>query len=173
MFYEQGKVPLLSLEALHQLHIFIFVLAVVHVIFCATTMLLASAKVLNSLSLSRNHRSIIGYSYIYYLYRYDCGRDGKNLLISANLRNLKMVNHYSNISFSFQSLFVLFYYQIHTILFPLNLTFLSTLNLIHGIKMFSIIKIKWYKKVLIYNLLVKNIQSTYTNISTLIFRGKG
>ncbi|KGN62216.1 MLO-like protein 13 [Cucumis sativus] len=41
----KGKVPLLSLEALHQLHIFIFVLAVVHVIFCATTMLLASAKI--------------------------------------------------------------------------------------------------------------------------------
>ncbi|XP_022148940.1 MLO-like protein 13 isoform X2 [Momordica charantia] len=41
----KGKVPLLSLEALHQLHIFIFVLAVVHVIFCATTMLLAAAKI--------------------------------------------------------------------------------------------------------------------------------
>ncbi|KAK3030374.1 hypothetical protein RJ639_038902 [Escallonia herrerae] len=40
----QGKVPLLSLEALHQLHIFIFVLAVVHVIFCATTMVLGGAK---------------------------------------------------------------------------------------------------------------------------------
>ncbi|CAA6670800.1 unnamed protein product [Spirodela intermedia] len=35
----QGKIPLLSIEALHQLHIFIFVLAVVHVIFCATTMI--------------------------------------------------------------------------------------------------------------------------------------
>ncbi|XP_022973815.1 MLO-like protein 13 isoform X1 [Cucurbita maxima] len=41
----KGKVPLLSLEALHQLHIFIFVLAVVHVIFCAITMLLAAAKI--------------------------------------------------------------------------------------------------------------------------------
>ncbi|KAK3022162.1 hypothetical protein RJ639_045357 [Escallonia herrerae] len=41
----QGKVPLLSLEALHQLHIFIFVLAVVHVIFCATTMVLGGAKI--------------------------------------------------------------------------------------------------------------------------------
>ncbi|KAL2536857.1 MLO-like protein 13 [Forsythia ovata] len=40
-----GKVPLLSLEALHQLHIFIFVLAVVYVIFCATTMFLGGAKV--------------------------------------------------------------------------------------------------------------------------------
>ncbi|URD91647.1 hypothetical protein MUK42_01007 [Musa troglodytarum] len=41
----QGKVPLLTLEALHQLHIFIFVLAVVHVVFCATTMVLGGAKI--------------------------------------------------------------------------------------------------------------------------------
>ncbi|KAG1327338.1 MLO-like protein 13 [Cocos nucifera] len=41
---KKGKVPLLSLEALHQLHIFIFVLAVVHVVFCATTMVLGGAK---------------------------------------------------------------------------------------------------------------------------------
>ncbi|XP_055816475.1 MLO-like protein 13 isoform X2 [Solanum dulcamara] len=41
----KGKVPLLSLEALHQLHIFIFVLAVTHVIFCATTMVLGGAKI--------------------------------------------------------------------------------------------------------------------------------
>ncbi|XP_021904580.1 MLO-like protein 13 [Carica papaya] len=41
----EGKAPLLSLEALHQLHIFIFVLAVVHVIFCATTMVLGGARV--------------------------------------------------------------------------------------------------------------------------------
>ncbi|XP_010913229.1 MLO-like protein 13 isoform X2 [Elaeis guineensis] len=42
---KKGKVPLLSLEALHQLHIFIFVLAVVHVTFCATTMVLGGAKI--------------------------------------------------------------------------------------------------------------------------------
>ncbi|KAL9320678.1 hypothetical protein ACSQ67_012517 [Phaseolus vulgaris] len=41
----KGKVPLLSLESLHQLHIFIFVLAVVHAIFCVTTMLLGGAKI--------------------------------------------------------------------------------------------------------------------------------
>ncbi|KAG6693403.1 hypothetical protein I3842_10G165400 [Carya illinoinensis] len=41
----EGKIPLLSLEALHQLHIFIFVLAVVHVIFCVTTMLLGGARI--------------------------------------------------------------------------------------------------------------------------------
>ncbi|KAK1292289.1 MLO-like protein 13 [Acorus calamus] len=44
-YCKQGKVPLLSREALHHLHIFIFVLAVVHVIFCATTMLLAGAQI--------------------------------------------------------------------------------------------------------------------------------
>ncbi|KAI3752370.1 hypothetical protein L2E82_24363 [Cichorium intybus] len=41
----QGKVQLVSLEGLHQLHIFVFVLAVVHVIFCATTMVLGVAKI--------------------------------------------------------------------------------------------------------------------------------
>ncbi|RZS05869.1 hypothetical protein BHM03_00036428 [Ensete ventricosum] len=41
----KGKVPLLSLEALHQLHIFIFVLAVVHVVFSASMMVLGGAKV--------------------------------------------------------------------------------------------------------------------------------
>ncbi|XP_042451434.1 MLO-like protein 13 isoform X2 [Zingiber officinale] len=41
----KGKVPLLSLEALHQLHIFIFVLAVVHVVFSASTMVLGGAKI--------------------------------------------------------------------------------------------------------------------------------
>ncbi|RZR78236.1 hypothetical protein BHM03_00003516, partial [Ensete ventricosum] len=44
-FLFQGKVPLLSLEAIHQLHIFIFVLAVTHVAFSALTMLLGGAKV--------------------------------------------------------------------------------------------------------------------------------
>ncbi|KAF4377102.1 hypothetical protein F8388_017506 [Cannabis sativa] len=42
---EKGKVQMLSLEALHHLHIFIFVLAVVHVVFCVTTMILGGAKI--------------------------------------------------------------------------------------------------------------------------------
>ncbi|XP_043813416.1 MLO-like protein 13 isoform X2 [Manihot esculenta] len=42
---QKGKVQLFSVEALHQLHIFIFVLAVVHVIFCATTMVLGGARI--------------------------------------------------------------------------------------------------------------------------------
>ncbi|KAG6668889.1 MLO-like protein 1 [Carya illinoinensis] len=41
----KGKVPMLSLEALHHLHIFIFVLAVVHVTFSALTILFGGAKI--------------------------------------------------------------------------------------------------------------------------------
>ncbi|XP_008812868.2 MLO-like protein 1 [Phoenix dactylifera] len=41
----KGKVPLLSLEATHQLHIFIFVLAISHVVFSVLTMLLGGAKI--------------------------------------------------------------------------------------------------------------------------------
>ena len=36
---------MLSVEALHQLHIFIFILAIAHVIFCVLTMLLGTARV--------------------------------------------------------------------------------------------------------------------------------
>ncbi|XP_041000107.1 MLO-like protein 1 isoform X1 [Juglans microcarpa x Juglans regia] len=39
------KVPLLSVEALHHLHIFIFVLAIVHVTFCALTMVFGGARI--------------------------------------------------------------------------------------------------------------------------------
>ncbi|KAH7573413.1 hypothetical protein JRO89_XS03G0144700 [Xanthoceras sorbifolium] len=41
----KGKVALLSITALHHLHIFIFVLAVVHVTFCALTILFGGAKI--------------------------------------------------------------------------------------------------------------------------------
>ncbi|CAL9175039.1 MLO-like protein 1 [Musa acuminata AAA Group] len=41
----KGKVPLLSLEAIHQLHIFIFVLAITHVAFSVLTILLGGAKI--------------------------------------------------------------------------------------------------------------------------------
>ncbi|XP_031278812.1 MLO-like protein 1 [Pistacia vera] len=42
---KQGKVALLSATALHHLHIFIFVLAVAHVTFCALTVLFGGAKI--------------------------------------------------------------------------------------------------------------------------------
>lgn len=45
MFRFQGKVPLLSLEALEQIHIFIFVLAVTHVALSAFTVLLGLVQV--------------------------------------------------------------------------------------------------------------------------------
>lgn len=41
----EGKIPLMSLQALHQLHIFIFVLAISHVVFCVLTMVLGSIKI--------------------------------------------------------------------------------------------------------------------------------
>ncbi|XP_057781219.1 MLO-like protein 1 [Salvia miltiorrhiza] len=41
----KGKAPLLSLKALHDLHIFIFVLAVVHVVFSALTILFGSLQI--------------------------------------------------------------------------------------------------------------------------------
>ncbi|CAL9098836.1 MLO-like protein 1 isoform X1 [Musa acuminata AAA Group] len=41
----KGEVPLLSVEAIHQLHIFIFVLAVTHVLFSAFIVLLGGAKI--------------------------------------------------------------------------------------------------------------------------------
>lgn len=42
---QKGKAQLVSLEGLHQLHIFIFVLAIVYVVFCAATMILGSFQV--------------------------------------------------------------------------------------------------------------------------------
>jgi hypothetical protein len=47
----QGKVPILSNEAFHQLHIFIFVLAVTHVVMSATTIILGLTQVLHRESL--------------------------------------------------------------------------------------------------------------------------
>lgn len=41
----KNKVPLLSTEALHHLHIFIFVLAIVHVTFCALTILFGGMRI--------------------------------------------------------------------------------------------------------------------------------
>ncbi|KAJ1427847.1 Mlo-related protein [Sesbania bispinosa] len=41
----KGKVPLLSVEALHHLHIFIFVLAIVHVTFCVLTVVFGGLKI--------------------------------------------------------------------------------------------------------------------------------
>ena len=42
----QGKVQLISLEALRQLQIFIFLLAIFHVIFCVSTMVLGGVRVI-------------------------------------------------------------------------------------------------------------------------------
>jgi len=42
----QGKVALVSSYGIHQLHIFIFILAVVHVLYCIITYFLGRTKVL-------------------------------------------------------------------------------------------------------------------------------
>lgn len=42
---KKDKVPLLSLEALHHLHIFIFILAIVHVTFCVLTVVFGGLKI--------------------------------------------------------------------------------------------------------------------------------
>ncbi|ESW06278.1 hypothetical protein PHAVU_010G034400 [Phaseolus vulgaris] len=42
---KKGRVPLLSVEALHHLHIFIFVLAIVHVTFCVLTVVFGGLKI--------------------------------------------------------------------------------------------------------------------------------
>lgn len=42
---EKGKAPLLSTEALHHLHIFIFVLAIVHVAFCVLTVFFGGLRI--------------------------------------------------------------------------------------------------------------------------------
>ncbi|KAE8679013.1 MLO-like protein 1 [Hibiscus syriacus] len=41
---KKGKAPLLTVEALHHLHIFIFVLAIVHVVFCVLTVSIGGLK---------------------------------------------------------------------------------------------------------------------------------
>ncbi|XP_062221108.1 MLO-like protein 1 [Phragmites australis] len=43
----KGKVPILSVQAIHQLHIFIFVLAVTHVVFSAVTIILGITQTRN------------------------------------------------------------------------------------------------------------------------------
>jgi len=47
VFYHilQGKVPILSTTAIHELHIFIFVLAVTHVVLSAVTIILGITQV--------------------------------------------------------------------------------------------------------------------------------
>ena len=57
--YLQNQVPLISSDGIHQLHIFIFVLAVTHVLYSITTMALGRLKVISTPDLSsKTHESI-------------------------------------------------------------------------------------------------------------------
>lgn len=51
--YWQGSVPLITIEAAHQLHILIFILAVFHVLYSAATMMLGKLKVISTYSYTR------------------------------------------------------------------------------------------------------------------------
>ncbi|TQD70381.1 hypothetical protein C1H46_044084 [Malus baccata] len=50
-----GKVPFISADGIHQLHIFIFVLAVFHVLYCIITMALGRAKTQRDSGLRGTH----------------------------------------------------------------------------------------------------------------------
>ncbi|KAK0605188.1 hypothetical protein LWI29_023952 [Acer saccharum] len=54
----KGKVPFMSAEGIHQLHIFIFVLAVFHVLYCVLTMVLGRAKMRSWKKWEKETRSI-------------------------------------------------------------------------------------------------------------------
>ncbi|XP_021909409.1 MLO-like protein 6 [Carica papaya] len=55
---EKGKVPFVSEEGIHQLHIFIFVLAVSHVLYCIITMALGRAKMRSWKSWEKETRTV-------------------------------------------------------------------------------------------------------------------
>ncbi|KAJ8751516.1 hypothetical protein K2173_016746 [Erythroxylum novogranatense] len=55
---KQNKVPLVSSNGIHQLHIFIFVLAISHVIYCGLTMALGRAKMRRWKSWEKETRSV-------------------------------------------------------------------------------------------------------------------
>ncbi|TXG73877.1 hypothetical protein EZV62_002456 [Acer yangbiense] len=54
----KGKVPFMSSEGIHQLHIFIFVLAVFHVLYCVLTMALGRAKMRSWKKWEKETRSV-------------------------------------------------------------------------------------------------------------------
>lgn len=70
--FVQGKVPLLSLEAIHQLHIFIFVLAITHVAFSVLTILLGGAKVHANINLLVSRSMDILSTNLYCTWYYTC-----------------------------------------------------------------------------------------------------
>ncbi|KAJ1699352.1 hypothetical protein LUZ63_007864 [Rhynchospora breviuscula] len=54
--FVKGKVPIISLNAIHQLHIFIFVLAITHVFLSAITIVLGVVQVMQESSLRIIHK---------------------------------------------------------------------------------------------------------------------
>lgn len=77
----QGKVPILSNNAIHQLHIFIFALAVTHVVLSAVTVILGITQVYEkceALCSKYYHiRSFLNILFIIYLFRQETGNIGR------------------------------------------------------------------------------------------------
>lgn len=96
----QGKVPLISSEAVHHLHIFIFVLAVVHVTFCVLTIIFGSAKVsilvISFVFLKRKAPACLSFlqssSLIFQisLYRFVSGRLGRIQLLKKQVKKIRV-----------------------------------------------------------------------------------
>lgn len=96
----QGKVPLLSITALHHLHIFIFVLAVVHVTFCALTILFGGAKVTLLLLILWVFLNLWSWEIFISMhvvhvdhlciFRYENGNNGRILLQKENIISLRV-----------------------------------------------------------------------------------
>ena len=94
VFFFQNKVPLLSVEAIHHLHIFIFVLAVVHVTYCVLTVFFGGLKV-SILDTSILNHLCPQFSFFInsssLLYRYVSGSTGRiQLLKTTTMRHRKV-----------------------------------------------------------------------------------
>lgn len=90
---DQGKAPLLSLKAVDDLHIFIFVLAVAHVVFSALTILFGGLKVHTYFKIT----SIVSFNLSVlakiFVHRYANGGTGKILFRKENMIQNKVVNY--------------------------------------------------------------------------------
>ncbi|KAL3630699.1 hypothetical protein CASFOL_023683 [Castilleja foliolosa] len=70
----QGKVPFVSSDGIHQLHIFIFVLAIFHVVCCLITLALSRAKMRKGKAWEKESRTI-EYQYSHDSERFRFARD--------------------------------------------------------------------------------------------------
>jgi hypothetical protein len=98
----QGEVAFMSAYSIHQLHIFIFVLAVFHILYCIITLALGTTKVLNSLAFSKDLNSslnrfnllkyIMGFDELFFKCRSKDGRFGRTKEGHLNLEAILVTN---------------------------------------------------------------------------------